>query len=182
MMQESQAVENATTSSDQQLPSLPPPPPPPPSSLPADRQQPRGLFTAEMLTSALQGSNTSSPISDPPTYSAEQSTSPPARFSHDDLQGALEGALRTSTTGSHQHSHYHRRSGYEASRRVGQSLRREDGYEFRRERQERRERYAPHRRERESPRRPNELSSDVRAQLAQTYQTEVYAVCNYTVL
>ena len=107
-----------------------------------------------MLTSALQGSNTSSPISDPPTYSAEQSTSPPARFSHDDLQGALEGALRTSTTGSHQHGHHHRRSGQVASRRAGQSSRREDASEFRRERHERRERYTPHRRERELPRRP----------------------------
>lgn len=142
--QVSQAV--GDTTSGQQLPTLPPPPVPP------ERQQPRGLFTAEMLTSALQGSNTSSPISDPPTYSAEHSRSPPARFSHDDLQGALEGAFRTSSTGNHQHSHHHRRSGYEVPRRSGQSSRREDGYELRRERQERRERFAPHRRE--SPRRP----------------------------
>ena len=119
----------------------------------SERQQPRGLFTAEMLTSALQGSNTSSPISDPPTDSAEHSRSPPARFNHDDLRGALEGALSTPNTGN-QHSYHHRRSGYEVSRRVGQSSRREDGYEFRRERQERRERLAPHRRERETSRRP----------------------------
>lgn len=139
-----------TSSDHQQLPSLPPPPS---VLVPPERQQPRGLFTAEMLTSALQGSNTSSPISDPPTYSAEHSISPPARFNHDDLRGALEGALRTSSTASHQHSHYHRRSGYDMSRR-GQLSRREDSYESRRERQERRER-APHRREREAPRRHN---------------------------
>jgi len=136
----------------QQPPSLPLLPSAP---VPPERQQLQGLFTAEMLTSALQGSNTSSPISDPPTYSAEQSRSPPARFSHDDLRGALEGALRTPNTGNHQHAHYHRRSGYETSRRGGQSSRREDSHEFRRERQERRERWAPHRRERESQRRHN---------------------------
>lgn len=150
-LQVDEVVEN-TLSEDQQLPSLPPPPPLAPV-LP-ERQQPRGLFTAEMLTSALQGSNTSSPISDPPTYSAEHSRSPPARFSHDDLQGALEGALITQTT-TGQLVHHHRRSGYETSRRTGQLSRREDGYEFRRERQERRERRAPHQRDRESTRRPN---------------------------
>lgn len=147
LLQVSQVIENIVN--DQQLPGLPQLQPPPSVLIvPLERQQPQGLFTAEMLTSALQGSNTSSPISDPPTYSAEHSRSPPARFSHDDLRGALEGALRIpTTTANHQHSHYPRRSGYEASRRAGQSSRREDGYEFRRERQERRERWAPHRRE-----------------------------------
>ena len=175
-----------TLSDDQQPSSLPPPP-----ILP-ERQQPRGLFTAEMLTSALQGSNTSSPISDPPTYSAEHSRSPPARFSQDDLRGALEGAFTTPTTRNHQHSYHHRRSGYEASRRTGQSSRREDSYEFQRERQERRERLPPH--QRESPRRLvclkmilsfynhvyiQELEPDMTVQLMQAYQTEVQSVLSF---
>jgi len=127
----------------------------PPQQQPSlQRVQPQGLFTAEMLTNALQGSATSSPVADPPSYSAEQSRSPPAgNFSQNDIREALAGAYRTQTHSSTSyHSHHNRRSGYETNRRTGHSsTRREGDHEPYREQQ--RERRGSNRRERQETQR-----------------------------
>ena len=117
------------------------------------RIQPQGLFTAEMLTNALQGSATSSPVADPPSYSAEQSRSPPAgNFSQTDIREALAGAYRTQMEPSSNYQpHHHRRSGYETGRRTGHTSTRD--HEPYREREQQRERRGSHRRERQETQR-----------------------------
>ncbi|XP_065910625.1 uncharacterized protein [Dysidea avara] len=173
--QSSQVVEN-TSNEPAMLPSIvtvPPEQPPP------QRVQPQGLFTVEMLTNALQGSATSSPVADPPSYSAEQSRSPPAgNFSHNDIREALAGAYRTPMQSSTNYQpHHHRRSSYETGRRTGHSsTRRDQDHEPYREREQQRERRGSNRRDRQETQRRHhypELSPDRTTYLRQTYRNEL---------